>query len=167
MASTTISASRIASAAQRGSAPHFTESDAMALLPWLVRDARTHYVIHNRKIWTSETRAWLPYAGTDPHTNHIHLSVKDSAYTNTQPWVIAPPVKETNVNVDDLVKNTAKAGAPLETPLGHITHSQTYPNTFKPAGTSTYWELVVDLADAIKSLETKVDQLLAKQDSTE
>lgn len=144
--------------------PHFLEPAASALLPWLVRDTRTHYVIHNRKIWTTETRTWLVYAGTDPHTNHIHLSVIDAAYKNTKPWVMAPPKPEDNVNVDDLVKNTGKAGAPLETPLGHITHSQTYPNPFIESGTptSTYWELVVDLADAVKRLETKVDTLIAK-----
>ncbi len=74
--------------------PHFLEAAAGALLPYLVRDARTHYVIHNRKIWTTETRAWLTYGGTDPHTNHIHLSVIDAAYKNTKPWVISPPKPE-------------------------------------------------------------------------
>ena len=68
--------------------PHFTESRAIALLPWLIKDARTHYVIHDRKIWTSETKAWKAYTGTDPHTNHIHLSVNDSAHTDTRPWNI-------------------------------------------------------------------------------
>lgn len=140
----------------------FTETQAVALLPWLVRDERTHYVIHDRKIWTSETRAWLPYAGTDPHTNHIHLSVKDSAHTDTKPWVIAPPVQEDNVNVDDLVHNTAKTGAPAETPLGHWALSQTVPNPLENKPTA-FWQLVVDLANATKTLETKVDKILASQ----
>jgi hypothetical protein len=68
----------------------FTEAAALALLPFLIADSRTHYVIHNRRIWTSETGAWEPYYGDDPHTNHVHESVKDSAHNNTAPWKITP-----------------------------------------------------------------------------
>lgn len=75
---------------------HFTENDAIALIPWLIKDPRTHYVIHDRKIWTSETRAWKAYTGTDPHTNHIHESVKDSAHTDSAPWNIGEEMPLTN-----------------------------------------------------------------------
>lgn len=68
--------------------PAFSEAQAVALLPFLIADSRTHYAIHDRKIWESETGSWRPYGGDDPHTNHIHLSVKDSAHTDTRPWVI-------------------------------------------------------------------------------
>jgi hypothetical protein len=66
----------------------FTEADANALIPFLTRDPRTHYVIHDRWIWESETGRWRRYTGDDPHTNHIHLSVKDSAHTDPRPWTI-------------------------------------------------------------------------------
>lgn len=42
------------------------------------------YVIHNRKIW-SASRGWAvkAYSGSDPHTNHVHISGKyDSASEN-------------------------------------------------------------------------------------
>lgn len=46
------------------------------ILPWLLSStADLQYVIHDRKIW-SRTNAFIPklYDGTDPHTNHIHVS---------------------------------------------------------------------------------------------
>lgn len=150
--------------------PHFLESAAGALLPWLVRDARTHYVIHNRKIWTTETRAWLVYGGTDPHTNHIHLSVIDAAYKNTKPWVISPPKPEDNVNVDDLLKNTAKAGTAPETPLGHYVLSQGVPDGLVGGTRAPFYAAfealgaaVLDLHHKIDDLNTRIDQLIAKQ----
>jgi hypothetical protein len=66
----------------------FPETQALELQPFLIADKRTHYVIHDERIWTSETGAWRHYDGSDPHTNHIHLSVHDSAHTNTSPWEI-------------------------------------------------------------------------------
>src|SRR4051812_27906350 len=65
----------------------FTENDAIHVIPWLVTDSRTKYLIHDRKIW--QNGAWTTYVGNDPHTNHIHLSVFDIAYKNTKPWGIA------------------------------------------------------------------------------
>jgi hypothetical protein len=67
----------------------FTFSDGPWFTAWLIQDSRVHYVIFNRRIWTSETEQWGPYYGTDPHTNHVHLSVKDSAHTNTRPWKLS------------------------------------------------------------------------------
>jgi hypothetical protein len=32
------------------------------------------YMIWNRQVWSTRTRQWLPYEGTDPHTNHVHFS---------------------------------------------------------------------------------------------
>lgn len=73
--------------------PAFPEAAALALLPFLIADARTHYVIHDRRIWESENPGWVPYAG-DPHTSHIHHSVKDSAYTDPSPWRITARLLE-------------------------------------------------------------------------
>lgn len=67
----------------------FTETAAIALLPFLIADKRTHYVIHDRRIWTSETGRWSSYGGANPHTGHVHISVNDSAHTDTRPWVIS------------------------------------------------------------------------------
>lgn len=51
-------------------------------------DDRIWYVIFNRRIWEG---GWTAYSGTsDPHTNHLHLSVAQDAarYDNGNPWDI-------------------------------------------------------------------------------
>jgi hypothetical protein len=57
------------------------------------RDRRIKYVISNHRIFSSyatSTRAawtWGTYTGTDPHTNHVHVSVLDAAVSDTStPW---------------------------------------------------------------------------------
>lgn len=44
-----------------------------------IRHPSTHYVIHKGQIWTSE-RDMVPhaYAGPDPHTSHVHVSILHS-----------------------------------------------------------------------------------------
>ena len=56
-------------------------------------DPRIGYVIFNHRI--NGDGRWLPYRGTDPHTNHIHVSVRQSAsaYNSKAAWklpVFAP-----------------------------------------------------------------------------
>ncbi len=48
------------------------------------RDSRIHYVIWNRRIFSSTTQPWTwrTYAGESPHTEHIHISVRD----DEAPW---------------------------------------------------------------------------------
>lgn len=57
------------------------------------RDNRIKYVISNRRIFSSYTTSarsawtWGSYSGTDPHTNHIHISVLDTLNSDTKtPW---------------------------------------------------------------------------------
>lgn len=52
------------------------------------RDPRILYVIRNRIIVSSVTQPWVrrPYTGTDPHTNHVHLSVNDDFDNNQSDW---------------------------------------------------------------------------------
>lgn len=66
------------------------------------RDSRILYVIWNRRIARSYPKpgipawSWAAYTGTDPHTNHVHLSVVPDARANsTTPWrLIAAPTQE-------------------------------------------------------------------------
>ncbi len=32
------------------------------------------YVIWNTQIWSVRTKSWVPYTGTNPHTDHVHFS---------------------------------------------------------------------------------------------
>lgn len=52
------------------------------------RDPRIFYIIHNRKIVSSVTQPWVvrPYTGSDPHTDHVHLSVNDKFDNNQSEW---------------------------------------------------------------------------------
>lgn len=65
--------------------------DCPLLVQLLIRHPSTHYVIWNRTIWSRDygfrARA---YNGSNPHTDHIHLSLIQSvaAENNTTPWGI-------------------------------------------------------------------------------
>lgn len=67
-----------------------TDADLDELAEGLVRsrDPRILYVIRNRRIISSVVQPWVwrPYKGTDPHTEHLHLSVNDKFDDNTSDW---------------------------------------------------------------------------------
>lgn len=57
------------------------------------RDQRIKYVISNRRKFSSYATSsypawtWRPYSGSDPHTNHVHISVLDAPISDTTtPW---------------------------------------------------------------------------------
>jgi peptidoglycan hydrolase-like protein with peptidoglycan-binding domain len=75
-------------------------------------DGRVKYVIYKRRIASSRDGwAWRPYTGTDPHLNHIHLSVSadPAQYDRTDAWhLIATPPKP-----------PAPKPRPFPLPVGH------------------------------------------------
>lgn len=68
--------------------------DAAALAESLLasRDPRIKYIISNRRIASGaggpSPWVWRPYSGTNPHTLHVHVSVRSekSHYDSTAPW---------------------------------------------------------------------------------
>ena len=60
------------------------------------RDTRVKYIIWNKRIANSagigaaEPWQWRPYGGSNPHTRHIHISVKPdkASYDSTATWAI-------------------------------------------------------------------------------
>lgn len=60
------------------------------------RDPRIKYVIFNRRIASHLQKGaaapfqWRPYGGSNPHTHHVHISVREekTAYDATDPWTI-------------------------------------------------------------------------------
>lgn len=66
--------------------------DCPYVIARMIRHPSTNYVIWNRKIW-SRSRGFkvAAYTGSNPHTDHIHLSIMQStaAENNTTPWGIA------------------------------------------------------------------------------
>lgn len=77
--------------------------DVARLLDALIGDQRVWYVIFNRSI-ISRTNDWrkIAYSGSNPHTGHIHVSLRQTraACNDTSSWGIAkkpaPPKKETH-----------------------------------------------------------------------
>lgn len=65
------------------------------------------YVIWNRRILSRDRRdeGWRPYAGSNPHDHHLHLSVATAAtgYDSTTRWGW-PPNKEDEVTPQDIEK---------------------------------------------------------------
>lgn len=58
-------------------------------------DRRIKYVIYNRRIFSGPAGpapfVWRTYSGSDPHTNHAHVSVVASRLCDdTSPWAISP-----------------------------------------------------------------------------
>lgn len=53
-----------------------------------VRDARVKYLIWNKRICSSTHWAWQPYTGKNPHTHHLHVSIRNTtaAELDTSPW---------------------------------------------------------------------------------
>lgn len=51
---------------------------------------RITYIIWNRRI-ASPTGGWRwrPYSGPNPHTTHVHVSIKASARGEVRPWKLA------------------------------------------------------------------------------
>ena len=48
-------------------------------------DNRVDYLIFDHKIW-SKAKGVRKYTGKNPHTKHIHCSIKKSQGDNTSPW---------------------------------------------------------------------------------
>lgn len=68
--------------------------DPVAVIAAVKKHPSAHYVIFNKKIYTSENN-WVakPYKGASPHTEHLHISIKQSvkAEESTVKWFAAAP----------------------------------------------------------------------------
>lgn len=65
--------------------------DLDRLLAGLLDDARTAYVIWNRRIWT-RAAGWRTYTGSNPHTSHVHVSLRHTPSAESpHQWNLTPP----------------------------------------------------------------------------
>jgi hypothetical protein len=62
--------------------------DCNLLCDLALADARVTYVIWNRRINTGS--GWKPYAGTNQHTHHMHVSVRATSRNDLSPWPWSP-----------------------------------------------------------------------------
>lgn len=57
-------------------------------------DSRTAYVIHKRKIYGASRFKARKYRGSNPHTHHVHISIKHTgAAENGHAWALGKPSK--------------------------------------------------------------------------
>lgn len=77
------------------------------------KDPRVSYVIYNRRIFSGpegpQPWVWRPYSGTDPHTSHMHVSVRDATHDQTQDWRIGLDMTDMPADIPNLVRATYKA----------------------------------------------------------
>jgi hypothetical protein len=62
--------------------------DCVEIFEKLKEDKRVDYLIFNGKIW-SKARAKegnRKYSGSNQHTKHLHISIKEDMATDTSPW---------------------------------------------------------------------------------
>jgi hypothetical protein len=62
--------------------------DCAVIFEKLKEDERVEYLIFNKKIW-SRARARAgnrPYSGSNPHTKHLHVSIRLDSAGDTSPW---------------------------------------------------------------------------------
>ncbi len=65
--------------------------DCHVLAEQVSNDPRVKYTIWNRRI-KKPGRPWLPYTGANPHTKHMHVSIRSDARDTTGPWFPLPAV---------------------------------------------------------------------------
>lgn len=68
---------------------HGVDCDSIAAALMGSRDCRIKYIIWNKRIWNPDVAPeWRTYAGSNPHSKHLHLSVRAdrASYDNTGPW---------------------------------------------------------------------------------
>lgn len=87
------------------------------VLPALLRDSRTKYVIYERRIMYPDGTN-KPYTGANAHAHHLHLSIKSTATHDTRRWLPAsPPVEEEDMFSEqdrELLRATADRVSHLE-----------------------------------------------------
>jgi hypothetical protein len=101
--------------------------DGAVVAALAITDPRITYVIYNRRIW-SKSRAregWRRYTGSNPHTGHVHISIKASSRNDVRSWPWADP--------------NARATTPAEP----VPANDTQPRTTRPDESPAYPNVVL------------------------
>src|SRR5262245_43549394 len=66
--------------------------DCNALSLQVIKDARVTYVIWNRQIYNraQASKGWQKYTGSNPHTKHMHVSIKAASRNDLSAWPWSP-----------------------------------------------------------------------------
>ena len=139
------------------------DSYAFAEVLRVHRDQRIKYVISDRRMFSSYATSsypawsWRPYGGTDPHTNHVHISVLDAPISDTStPWNLEGfTVALSDLDVQRIwyTKNLPSA-VPVMTPATALL------DAFND-GNANRETLENSVLPRLAALEAKLDQILA------
>lgn len=131
----------------------FDHADAVWLCSWLIQDKRTKNVIFNRRIWRSATGYWEAYTLDNPHTDHVHHSIHDSADDNSGAWQLEKKVEVAPMDPAESVwlYNTGTKEAPYQA-VGRLKV------IFNRTGALT--EEVATLRSEVAALSGKLDEVL-------
>lgn len=77
------------------------------LLPILLADTRTKYVIYERRIMYPDGTN-KPYTGANAHAHHLHLSIKSTATHDTRRWLPALHAAALTPEEDDMTPDQAR-----------------------------------------------------------
>lgn len=143
------------------------------------RDPRIKYVISNHRIFSSYSNSsraawtWGDYTGTDPHTNHVHVSVLDAVISDTKtPWNLEGFAVTTQDDVIVATTGLWDHAANRDTPTGRNFGNDVIA-VFQQAAQARFDGLVTQVnelssalaeqATALSQIQAKLDELLAKQ----
>lgn len=130
------------------------------LLKW--RDKRIKYVISNKRIFSSYTSGsrhawtWGAYSGTDPHTNHVHISVLDNAASDSRDLWNLEGFDMSIADVRTGVTQLTDEGANRSTPTG-----RSYADDFNVMISAAVTDEFKAVNDKLDALNSKLDQILA------
>lgn len=132
------------------------------------RDKRIKYVISNRRIFssyavgTTPAWTWRTYSGTDPHTNHVHISVLDAVISDTStPWNLEGFDVSLSTEEHNALMKLADQGGYMDGRLEAMASGREQVANvpgFNGVG-SPVW-----LVTAVKNLTTLLDEVLAELD---
>jgi len=62
--------------------------DCKVIFEKLKEDKRVKYLIFNKKIWSKDRakEGNRPYTGSNSHSHHLHISIKNGCGDDTSPW---------------------------------------------------------------------------------
>lgn len=86
--------------------------DVDRLLRHTTNDSRVAYVIYNRRIYT-HSRGWYRYTGSNPHTNHVHISIAhtNTAENDTKTWISSVSPKTSTASSKPKPASTSKSSS--------------------------------------------------------
>lgn len=69
--------------------------DCGVLSRLVMSDKRITYIIWNREIYvvSKASKGWQKYVGTNPHTKHMHVSIRNDARDDLSAWAWSPGEK--------------------------------------------------------------------------